>query len=64
MISSNVRRPWLSSYASGVAAEVTVPDEPLTAALERAAERFPDRVALDFMGSSTTYSEQIGRAHV
>ena len=65
MTSSIEHRPWLSSYAPGVAHDITVPDEPLTASLERAAERFPDRPALDFMGSTTTYAElldQVRRA--
>lgn len=48
-------RPWLASYAPGVPADLEPLDEPLTAALERAAERHPARVALDFMGAVTTY---------
>lgn len=57
MISTDEQRPWLASYAPDVAADVVVPDEPLTAALERAAAAFPERVALDFMGRTTTYAE-------
>ncbi|WP_426595644.1 AMP-binding protein [Cellulomonas sp. McL0617] len=37
--------------------EVTIPDEPLGAALDRAAARCPDRVAVDFLGAQTTYAE-------
>ncbi|MGO1318429.1 MAG: AMP-binding protein [Cellulomonadaceae bacterium] len=48
-------RPWLDSYAPGVHADIPVPDEPLTAPLERNARLFGDRVALDFMGRSTSY---------
>src|SRR5450759_3377956 len=48
-------RPWLSSYAPGVPAEIDVPEEPVTAGLYRAAERFPERIATDFMGAATTY---------
>jgi long-chain acyl-CoA synthetase len=48
-------RPWLSSYTPDVPAEVDVPDEPLTVALYRAAERFGDRVAVDFQGRATSY---------
>jgi len=36
---------------------VTVPDWPLTAALDRAAGDHPERVALDFFGATTTYRE-------
>ncbi len=48
-------RPWTASYEVGVPAEIVVPDEPMTAALERAARDHPARVALDFMGAVTTY---------
>lgn len=54
---SDFSRPWHSSYAPGVPPEVDVPDEPLTAALERSAAAWPDRVAVDFLGSATTYAE-------
>lgn len=37
--------------------EVTVPDEPLSAALDRAAAAFGDRVAVDFLGATTTYRQ-------
>jgi long-chain acyl-CoA synthetase len=50
-------RPWLASYAPGVPHDVDVPDEPLTASLDRAAERHPARVAVDFLGATTTYGE-------
>ncbi len=55
------RRPWLSSYAPGVEAEVQVPDESLPEMLASSARRFGDRVALDFFGSETTYLELAGR---
>lgn len=53
-------RPWHSSYAPGVPPVVDVPDEPLTAALDRAAAAWPDRVAVDFMGGTTSYAELAG----
>lgn len=37
--------------------EVTIPDEALGAALDRAAARCPERVAVDFLGARTTYGE-------
>ena len=58
-------RPWLTSYAPGVDAEVEVPDESLPEMLASSAVRFGDRVALDFFGAETTYrelAEQVGRA--
>jgi long-chain acyl-CoA synthetase len=58
-------RPWLAAYPEGVPADITVPDRPLTANLEASVARFPDRVALDFLGGATTYrelGEQVSRA--
>jgi len=50
-----VDRPWLASYGPDVPADVVVPDEPVTAALTRAAERFGDRIAVDFVGRAMSY---------
>lgn len=52
-------------YAPGVPRTVEVPDEPLGVGLDRAAQRFPRRVAVDFLGATTTYAqlaEQVSRA--
>ncbi|MFC6451822.1 AMP-binding protein [Cellulomonas gelida] len=35
--------------------DLTVPDEPLTAALDRAVADHGDRIAVDFLGATTTY---------
>ncbi|MBD7950751.1 MULTISPECIES: AMP-binding protein [Oerskovia] len=59
------KQPWLSRYSPGVPATVDVPDEPVTAALARAAARWPDRVAVDFFGATVTYAhlvEKVDRA--
>jgi long-chain acyl-CoA synthetase len=53
----SIDRPWLASYRPGVPHDVEVPDEPLTASLDRAAARHPDRVAVDFLGRTTTYAQ-------
>lgn len=50
-------RPWLASYAPGVPLEVDVPAESLTEMLAASAERYGGRVALDFLGAQTTYTE-------
>jgi long-chain acyl-CoA synthetase len=58
-------RPWLTSYAPGVEADVQVPDESLPEMLASSALRFGDRVALDFFAAETTYLElavQVSRA--
>ncbi|WP_267494537.1 AMP-binding protein [Cellulosimicrobium marinum] len=49
-------RPWTARYAPGVPADVKIPDEPVPAALRRAAARWPERVAVDFFGATTTYA--------
>ena len=58
-------RPWLASYAPGVAADVDVPAESLPEMLAASARRYGNRVALDFFGAETTYAEladQVTRA--
>jgi len=50
-------RPWLASYAPGVGPDIDLPDESLSEMLEASAERYGDRVALDFFGAETTYRQ-------
>ncbi len=50
-------RPWLASYAPGVEAEVDVPAESLPEMFAASARRYANRVALDFFGAETTYTE-------
>jgi len=47
--------PWLRYYAEGVPRDVHVPNEPVTQLLDDAAERFPHRTALAFLGRTITY---------
>ncbi|MHB8875709.1 MAG: AMP-binding protein [Myxococcaceae bacterium] len=44
-------------YAPGVPAEVKIPDVPVSRFLDDAARRWPNRIALDFLGGETTYAE-------
>lgn len=58
-------RPWLSSYAPGVPADVDIPVESLPEMLAGSAARYSRRVALDFFGAQTSYSalvDQVDRA--
>ncbi|WP_305783644.1 long-chain-fatty-acid--CoA ligase [Symbioplanes lichenis] len=58
-------RRWLAAYPEGVPADIAEPEQPLTANLDGAVARFPDRVALDFLGARTTYAQlgdQVARA--
>jgi len=58
-------RPWLTSYAPGVDADLEVPEESLPEMLASCAASHSSRVALDFFGAETTYTElavQVDRA--
>lgn len=54
---TTLQRFWHRSYADGVPGDIAVPDEPVGAAVARAAVAFPDRVAVDFQGATLTYAE-------
>ena len=57
-------RPWLSSYAEGVPAEIDVTGETLCDLLDTAVARFGPKVALDFYGATMTFTqlgEQVAR---
>ncbi|MCU1482813.1 MAG: acyl-CoA synthetase (AMP-forming)/AMP-acid ligase [Subtercola sp.] len=58
-------RPWLSSYAEGVPSDIDLPTGSLVDLIESSVSKFGRKVALEFFGSETTYSElgeQIDRA--
>jgi long-chain acyl-CoA synthetase len=57
---SSAERPWLAAYHD-VPTELDYPALTLYHALQRSATRVPQRVALDFLGRTTTFS-QLGRA--
>ena len=46
-----------TAWPHGVPRDVEIPDEPLTALLERTVREHPDHVAVDFLGQATTYRE-------
>ncbi|TFC94769.1 MULTISPECIES: long-chain-fatty-acid--CoA ligase [Cryobacterium] len=58
-------KPWLGSYAPGVPSTIQEPTDTLSDMIETSARRFGPKVALDFFGATTTYTEldeQIARA--
>jgi long-chain acyl-CoA synthetase len=58
-------KPWLSSYAAGVPAEIPTTTESLVDMIDFAVRLHSRRVALEFFGRETTYAElgeQIARA--
>jgi len=50
-------KPWLKAYPPQIPAEIPLPDEPLYALLERAADEFPQADATIFYGARLTYRE-------
>lgn len=50
-------RPWATSYAPGVPLDIDVPEESLVDLLETSVRRFGPKVALDFFGATTTYTQ-------
>ena len=50
-------RPWFDHYEPGVPREISVPDETLDQILRASAERYPERVAIDFLGARMRFRE-------
>ncbi len=50
-------RPWLSSYAEGVPETIELPGGSLYDLVEESVARYPENVALEFFGRTTTYAE-------
>ncbi|MFC4224407.1 long-chain-fatty-acid--CoA ligase [Lysinibacter cavernae] len=58
-------KPWLTSYAEGVPAEIDTPTQSLVDMLDASVKKFGSNTALQFFGATTTYSElaeQVARA--
>lgn len=64
--SSNLAmKPWLTSYAEGVPAEIDPPSQTLVDLLEDSVARYRRGTALEFFGAETSYAElgeQVARA--
>ncbi|AGX05760.1 acyl-CoA synthase [Bacillus sp. NRRL B-14911] len=50
-------RPWLQSYPEDIPPTLTYTDEPVQQYLKRAAEEFPTKSAIHFMGREFTFKE-------
>ncbi|NQX14986.1 AMP-binding protein [Rathayibacter sp. VKM Ac-2857] len=50
-------KPWLTSYAEGVPAEIDPPTQTLVDLLEDSVARYKRGVALEFFGAETSYAE-------
>ena len=53
---SAAQPPWASAYGPGVPLHLEHDDSTLVDRLDRSARHHPDRVALDFLGATTTYA--------
>ena len=51
------RKPWLTSYAEGVPAEIDEQSQTLGEMLEASVRRYRKRTALEFFGAETTYAD-------
>jgi long-chain acyl-CoA synthetase len=64
-VSIDTPRPWLASYAPGVPHDIELPTGSLFDLLETSVALYPEHIALEFFGSTTTYRElgdQVSRA--
>lgn len=55
-------RPWLAHYEAGVARDFTPSGRTVPDLLLDAAQRYPERAALHFLGKNTSYAELVKRA--
>jgi long-chain acyl-CoA synthetase len=56
------QRPWLDAYPGEVPSSLSYPNVPVSALLETAARRFPDRAACTLYDRPTTYAQLADRA--
>lgn len=49
--------PWLKSYPAGMRWDTDLPVHPLFVLLDEAEDRYPQRIAIDFMGRKINYTE-------
>jgi long-chain acyl-CoA synthetase len=56
-VSIYAERPWLSSYAPGVPADVDLPTGSLAHLIDESVATYSKHVALEFFGATTTYAE-------
>ncbi len=64
-MTTNAPRPWLAAYAEGVPADIEPSHDSLSDLIRSSVEEYPDAVALEFFGATTTYArlgDEIARA--
>lgn len=55
-----LEKPWLKCYAPGVPGELDIDKTTMPAVLTRTAAKYPDYIALNWMGNTITYKELDG----
>ena len=50
-------RPWYKNYVGGTPKDISIPEGPLWAQLDKAVEDYPENIALYYEGVEMTYSE-------
>lgn len=56
-----LKTPWLQSYPPGLGTAVRVPNRPLHSLFEEAAERYPARPCVAFLGSTQSYAQVLAQ---
>ena len=59
MTQTQVKTPWIS-HLGDVPAHLEYFDGSMYEAVEKIADKYPNQIAFDFMGRSTTYKRMIG----
>ena len=62
MPETKVKTPWIA-HLGDVPATLDYFEGSMTEAVERVAEKYPNHIAFDFMGRSTTYKEMVANIH-
>ncbi len=52
-----INKIWLKHYDKGVREHIDYPEEPLFVSLESSAKKYPQKVAIDFLGRKISYKE-------
>ncbi len=62
MAQDTARYPWLKNYPPFAAWDMPLPAAPVYTLLLNAAEKFPDRPCMEFLGKRWTYAETVALA--
>ncbi len=54
---TNTSTPWLTAYPANIAWNAPIPTRALASLLDEAEEKYPQKLAIDFLGAHTTYAQ-------